>query len=180
MKPLPQLDLVAGPSRPWAGLGLCVVGGALVAYTALAFWQADARNRDTSAALTAQAARIQPPAARKLTEAERVQIAAVARVASELRAPWSDLLATFEDHGHDDVGLLKLEPDARARTVRITGQARDTQALFTYLRALEADSRLVDVALTTHQAEREIPGKPVRFVIQAGWRSAPAFAGTAS
>ena len=39
---------------------------------------------------------------------------------------------------------------------------------------LQADVRLVRVALTTQQLERETPGQPLRFVIQAGWRGAPA------
>ncbi|TXH53164.1 MAG: hypothetical protein E6Q93_19815 [Burkholderiaceae bacterium] len=57
--------------------------------------------------------------------------------------------------------------------VRITGQARNAKALFAYLHELEGDARLVRVALTTQQLERETPGQPLRFVIQAGWRGAP-------
>ena len=121
-----------------------------------------------------QAARLLPPAPRKLSEAERVRLTQAARVAGELRAPWGDLLATFEEHGQGDIGLLKLEPDAKAGVVRITGQARDAKSLFAYLHELEADVRLVRVALTTQQLERETPGQPLRFVIQAGWRGAPA------
>ena len=40
-----------------------------------------------------------------------------------------------------------------------------------YLRELEADPRLMHVALTTQQSERDTPGQPLRFVIQAGWRT---------
>lgn len=86
-------------------------------------------------------------------------------------APGADLLATFEEHGSNDIGLLKLEPDAKAGLVRVTGQARNTAALFAYLRELEADPRLMHVALTTQQSERDTPGQPLRFVIQAGWRT---------
>jgi Tfp pilus assembly protein PilN len=105
-----------------------------------------------------------------------VRYAQVNAVAGELSAPWSDLLAAFEEHGSGDVGLLKLEPDARAGLVRVTGQVRNTRALFGYLRALEADPRLERVVLTNHQVERNTPGMPLRFTLQAGWRRGSAAA----
>jgi Tfp pilus assembly protein PilN len=176
VKKIDHLDFLAPPPRPWAGFGLVLLACALLAAAANASWQVELRNRQDSARLEQRLARLQPPAPRKLSEAERLQLAAAARVASELRAPWDDLLATFEEHGQADIGLLKLEPDARARVVRITGQARDARALFAYLRALEADPRLVEVSLTTQQAENDTPGKPLRFTIQAGWRAAPSVA----
>lgn len=171
MKRVPRLDFLARRPRPWAGLTLALLAAALLVAASFSAWRIEQHNRAELARLNEQAAKRLPPPPRKLSEAERVRHAQAARVAAELRAPWADLLATFEEHGHNDVGLLKLEPDAKAGIVRITGQARSTQALFVYLRELEADPRLVQVALTTQQAERETPGQPLRFVIQAGWRS---------
>jgi Tfp pilus assembly protein PilN len=173
MKPVGQLDFLARAPRPWAGVLLASATAALLAAAAFGAWQLDQDNRQALAAVNERSARLLPPAPRKLSEAERVRVAQAARVAGELRAPWADLLATFEEHGQADIGLLKLEPDAKAGVVRVTGQARHAKALFAYLRELEADPRLVQVALTTHQAERETPGQPLRFVIQAGWRAAP-------
>ncbi len=173
MKLVRQLDFLAGAPRPWGGLGLVVLAALLLAAVSASAWQQDQDNRRALAQLNEQAARLMPPAPRKLSEAERVRLAQAARVAGELRAPWGDLLATFEEHGQGDIGLLKLEPDAKAGVVRITGQARNAKALFAYLHELEGDARLVRVALTTQQLERETPGQPLRFVIQAGWRGAP-------
>lgn len=171
MKPLARLDFMARAPRPWAGLVLCIAAAGLLAAAAASAWQLERDNRDRLALVNERAARLLPPPPRKLTEAERVRLAQATRVAGELRAPWADLLATFEEHGKSDIGLLKLEPDAKAGIVRVTGQARNTAALFAYLRELEADARLTQVALTTHQSERETPGQPLRFVIQAGWRT---------
>ncbi|WP_341888615.1 PilN domain-containing protein [Variovorax sp. YR752] len=172
MKRLPQLDFLAAAPRPWPGIALAAVAAVLLLVSALSAWRIEQDNRQALAQLNERAARLLPPAPRKLSEAERVRHAQAARVAAELRAPWAELLATFEQHGHTDIGLLKLEPDAKAGVVRVTGQARSTAALFAYLRELEADPRLAQVALTTHQTERETPGQPLRFVIQAGWRAA--------
>jgi Tfp pilus assembly protein PilN len=173
MKTLPQVDFVARPARPWIGLTLCLGLGAALAMLGWSSWQLEEHNRVQAATLARHAAARAPLAARRPTEAERVRLAQAQTVAGELRAPWSELLAAFEQHGGGDVGLLKLEPDARAGTVRVTGQARHSQALFTYLAALEADPRLEQVLLTTHQTEGDTPGNPVRFTIQAGWRLAP-------
>lgn len=171
MKPLARLDFMARAPRPWVGVALCAAAAGLLLAVAASAWQMERDNRDRLAVVNERAARLLPPPPRKLTEAERVRLAQATRVAGELRAPWADLLATFEEHGKNDIGLLKLEPDAKAGIVRVTGQARNTTALFAYLRELEADSRLTQVALTTHQSERETPGQPLRFVIQAGWRT---------
>lgn len=173
MKTLPHIDFVASPARPWFGIVMFSGLGALLAWLCWSGWQLEQDNRLQAAALARHAAALAPQALRKPTEAERVRLAQAQTVAGELRAPWSELLAAFEQHGGGDVGLLKLEPDARAGTVRVTGQARHSQALFTYLTALEADPRLEQVVLTTHQTESDTPGKPVRFTIQAGWRLAP-------
>jgi Tfp pilus assembly protein PilN len=172
MKPLRRLDFLARAPQPWAGVVLAALAGLLLGAAAFSAWRLEQDNRLALAALNERAAKLLPPAPRKLSEAERVRHAQAARVAAELRAPWADLLATFEEHGRNDIGLLKLEPDAKAGAVRITGQARSAQALFAYLRELEADPRLVQVALSSHQAERDTPGEPLRFVIQAGWRAA--------
>jgi len=144
---------------------------AAAAAAGLSCWQIELGNRQRGTELAAQAARRLPSPPPKLTEAERVRLAQAANVAGELRAPWGDLLATFENRGRGDIGLLKLEPDAKAGVVKVTGQARSTKALFAYLRALEDDARLERVALTTQQLERDTPGQPVRFTIQAQWRA---------
>lgn len=171
MKTLPTLDFLAGPPRPWGGIASAAFGAVLAAAAGLSCWQIDLDNRQRGVELAAQTARRLPPPPRKLSEAERVRLAQTANVAGELRAPWGELLSTFENRGRGDIGLLKLEPDAKAGVVKVTGQARNTKALFAYLRALEADTRLERVALTTQQLERDTPGQPVRFTIQAQWRT---------
>ena len=146
----------------------------LLAGVAFSSWRIEQDNRQALARLNEQAARLLPPAPRKLSEAERDVRLTQARAWRRIAPPWGDLLATFEEHGQGDIGLLQLRARCQGRVVRITGQARDAKSLFAYLHELEADARLVRVALTTQQLERETPGQPLRFVIQAGWRGAPA------
>jgi hypothetical protein len=173
MKPVPQLNFLQLRPRPWAGVCLALLAAGVLAATAWQGWALETGNREEASLLARRTVAAAPLPPRKLTEAERVRFAQASAVAGELGAPWSDLLAAFEEHGNGDVGLLKLEPDARAGLVRVTAQVRNTRALFAYVRALEADPRLDRVVLTNHQIERTIPGMPLRFTLQAGWRRAP-------
>ena len=170
MKPLPQVDFLQQGRLPWLGAALLLVAAVLLGVAGWQVSELDRDNRDTATLLARRAVALAPVPPRKPTEAERVRFAQASAVAGELGAPWSELLSAFEEHGSGDVGLLKLEPDARAGQVRVTGQVRNTRALFAYLRALESDPRLGSVVLTNHQLERDVPGRPLRFTLQAGWR----------
>jgi hypothetical protein len=171
MKPWPSLQLAGRPARPWAGLVLAALAlpGLLLQLAALRQAQqaqAQARHdlQTTRAATTT--------AARPASEADKRQLAQARQLLAQLQAPWFELMAAFEQHTRDDIGLLRLEPDARAMRVRVVAQARDQAAMLAYLQALEADPRLSDVLLLNHQLEADQPGRPVRFALQAGWRRA--------
>ncbi|TXH53163.1 MAG: hypothetical protein E6Q93_19810 [Burkholderiaceae bacterium] len=86
MKRVRQIDFLAGAPKPWAGLGLTAIAALLVAAVAFSGWQQEQDNRRALARLNEQAARLLPPAPRKLSEAERVRLAQAARLAGELRA----------------------------------------------------------------------------------------------
>jgi hypothetical protein len=177
MKPVPHLNFLRLTPRPWGGVVLALAAAGVLAAISWHGWELERGNREEASMLARRTVAAAPLPPRKLTEAERVRFAQASAVAGELGAPWSDLLAAFEEHGSGDVGLLKLEPDARAGLVRVTAQVRNTRALFAYVRALEADPRLDRVVLTNHQIERDTPGMPLRFTLQAGWRRGPAVGG---
>ncbi len=169
MKRPPTLDFAGGAPQPWIGLAVCVLAALMLAGGAAVSWQQQQRNGALAAALSQRSAQRQP-AARALSAAERTRVAQGERVMSELRAPWGELLSTFEAQSRPDIGLLKLEPDARTGLVRVTAHAKDTTALFAYVKALEGDDRLRNVSLVNHELERDTPGQPLRFTLQAGWR----------
>jgi hypothetical protein len=163
-----DIDFVARAPRPWFGLALALL--ALAALT-LALGQAWWLRQHTLGAAVRDA---RPAATRApLTESQRRSLIQVKSLAAQITAPWSDLLAVFEQHTLADVGLLRLEPDARSGRVKLSAEAKDVSAMMIYFTALEADPRLVDVVLANHQLERDVPGKPVRFTVQAGWRPVP-------
>jgi hypothetical protein len=169
MKRVPSLVFLA-PHRPrWVGWGLAALAVGGLAASAYASWCVE---RDTQAqAARLAATRPAQSANPTLSAADSALLVQARHIASQLNAPWDELLGVFEEHSVPGVGLLKLEPDAKAAIVRVTAQAGTADDMIAYVAALESDARLADVILVNHQIERETAGRPVRFMLLAGWRT---------
>ena len=170
MKTLPQLDFLAGAPRPWGGIA---AGGlAAVLLAGVASWRIEQDNRQALARLNEQAARLLPPAPRKAQgsgaraphagRARGRRIAPLGRPARHLRGTRARATSACSSSSPMPRPAWCASPAGHAMPSHF----------FAYLHELEADARLVRVALTTQQLERETPGQPLRFVIQAGWRGA--------
>lgn len=168
MKRLAPFDFAQRRHLPVPGIAFAVVGALLLLASAAAAWRFERDNAMLADHVKAAAAARAPRTA--MSTADRLLLAQARTVVSQLNAPWDDLLAVFEEHSTSKVGLLKLEPDAKAALVRVTAQAADVDAMVAYVRALEGDTRLSDVILANHQVDREIAGRPVRFMLVANWR----------
>ncbi len=171
MKPAPlQLDYVASPRRPrWAGLLLLAASLLLAGYLAQRYGDArrDLLRTETEKGLAPLARRAAP-----LVPAERVeeQQRSARLVLRKLALPWGPLIAMLEQASTRDVALLVLEPDAEQRVVRLTGEARDRDAMFEYVRRLSAGGALAEVHLVSHQVQQEDPRHPVQFSVQGALR----------
>lgn len=172
----PPLDLDFGTRRrrvrPLAVL-LLLAGAAFAAFALLRVADALAER----AAARAELARLEAarpgaakPAPKRAPEARlAAQVQAGRQVAKSLASPWGDLLEAVEQRPPKDVALLAVEPSAAKRTVRITAEARDAQAMLAHLKLLQQDGRLGDTLLVSHQRQLQAPGNPWRYQIQATW-----------
>jgi Tfp pilus assembly protein PilN len=104
---------------------------------------------------------------RERLEAEAKAAEAVVR---QLTVPWGALVGALEQASSRDVALLQLQPDAEQRHLRLTAEARDREAMFAYLRRLEAAPALAEVHLVSHQVQNEDPQRPIQFSLQADLR----------
>ena len=95
-------------------------------------------------------------------------------VSRDLQRPWADLFAALEKAKSDDVALLSLNPDASRGLVRITGEARQREAVLAFIERLDQDRALGNVMLVEDQIRQEVPERPVRFLISADWAGAGA------
>ena len=82
-------------------------------------------------------------------------------------------LSALEAAPHENVALLGIEPSIAKQQVRLTAEARDPEAMLDYVAALQADPRLSQVVLVSHQVQTQAAGKPVRFQMQSAWGVMP-------
>jgi hypothetical protein len=169
MKRVPSIVFLS-PSRPrWAGWVLAAAAAACLGASAYAAWRLELTVREHGARLAlaqaAQSPRSTPSAA------DRALLLQARSISNQLNAPWDQLLGVFEEHSMQTVGLLKLEPDAKAAIVRVTAQAGSAEDMVSYVAALESDNRLADVVLASHQIERDTAGRPLRFMLVASWKT---------
>ena len=169
MKRLPCIVLLAAPRPRWIGWSLVGIAAACLAASGYASWRVELDTRARSTRLAQAQALLLPRTT--LSSVDRALLVQARSISSQLNAPWDELLGVFEEHSVPTVGLLKLEPDAKAAIVRVTAQAATAEDMVAYVASLESDTRLTDVILASHQIERETAGRPVRFTLVASWRT---------
>ncbi len=147
---------------------LCVAAGALGARL-LAQQRAD--QAQLNAALTRAKAPLVVAVAAPVQPISEAQAAAVNSAIMQLNLPWRAL--------HDAVGaatpariaLLALEPDARRRSIKITAEAKTSDAMIDYVEALKEQELFSGVALVRHEINELDPNRPLRFQLEAEWRA---------
>lgn len=97
------------------------------------------------------------------------EIAFARETVSRLSTPWQSLFGAVEAGHTDSVALLSIEPDADARTVTITGEAKDYLAALSYMASLAQQQALRRVHLVRHETLRGGSRRPLAFTISAGW-----------
>jgi Tfp pilus assembly protein PilN len=90
-----------------------------------------------------------------------------------LSVPWDRILAALERTTAPEVALLAVQHDPRQGGVRIFAEAKEIPAMLEYLRGLQAERAFASATLENHRVEPQEPGRPVRFQVLAGTRTAP-------
>lgn len=172
-----QLDYQRG-NKPIPWLGWVVLIAALAALTLMgayyqaltqriAFWEQKVDHLERQSSHRA-------PAVRPFTEQEeRAQLLEVKQanlVVHQLAMPWNALFRAVEISAGKDVALLSLEPDAQKGMVKISGEAKDFNALLHYVRQLSKREVFGNVFLQNHTIQQSDPQKPLRFSLLAYWK----------
>jgi Tfp pilus assembly protein PilN len=168
-----ELDYVASPRRPlW--LGVLVLAAALGIGAELFARYHDAQLE--LARLEAATSLVSPqrrPARAVPKERLDEEVRAAEAVVRQLTLPWAALIETLERAATREVAVLQLQPDAHTRVLRLTAEARNREAMFRYVRRLEAAQTLAEVHVVSHQVQLDDPQKPIQFAVQAAIRAAP-------
>jgi hypothetical protein len=91
-------------------------------------------------------------------------------VRDHLLLPWRELFASLEAAKTAEIALLAVEPTGGKREIRVSGEAKNFQAVLSYLDTLGRSSELDNTFLASHQIDVEQPLQPVRFEIVTTWR----------
>jgi len=175
-----RLDIDFGrhrSARGWTGWLLALAGAAACGLVAMEIDRVDAAAQSLEREARTLVRRTGPASAAPVATGDLPalarRISAANRVVERLDEPWLDLLAAVEATAHERVALLSFEPDAAKRTVRIGGEARDTQALGEYVEKVAGRAPLAGVHLSQHELRDERGITLVRFTLTASWASRP-------
>lgn len=106
-------------------------------------------------------------------DAQALRVRDANAVLAELGLDWNGLFDGLEKAALPDAVLLEIRPEAAKGRLRLKGEARNLPDLLKYVRRLEDHAPLTDVVLAEHEVAQDDPQKPVRFVINAGWKQTP-------
>jgi Tfp pilus assembly protein PilN len=174
LRPL-QLDFKQSPRHlPWLGLLLLVVGVVLGAYVANEARALQAQIDLAEARLEVLAKRGKVPlAAPADPQIMQLEIRQANDILRQLTLPWDALFQTLESTSEKKVALLAIQPDAAKQIVRLSGEAKNFDALLGYIARLESSRVLNHVYLTSHEVRTQDAEKPVRFSLVANWTVQP-------
>lgn len=169
------LDFVHTSRRtPWIGvvvllLGALAVGAAANQERALSGQIELASARLAAISKGGQAKPVQPVDA----QAQQIEIRNANEILQQLALPWSDLFKVVETANEKEIALLSIQPDAGKRVLRLSGEAKNFEALLAYIARLEQTPMLSQVYLSNHEVRLQDPQKPVRFALVASWTVQP-------
>ena len=170
MRPL-SLNFERKPPGP--RLGYCIFAlGVLLLALELGAQALLAQEMEREALAVPQAraprvARVLPPGVASEADA----IAGALAVVGHLAGPGERLFVTLEAIDDPGVALLAFTPDTRKRTLRILAEAKDADAMLSYLRVLEQSRTFTQVVLVEHEIQDSDPQRPLRFSLAAAWGS---------
>lgn len=169
------LDFLRTPRRAlWAGMLLLIAG-------ALALGQAANQEQSLAGQIELADARLAvlakgsqaKPAQPADAEAQQQEIRRANEILQQLALPWSALFNVVETSNQKEIALLAIQPDAGKRVLRLTGEAKDFDALLAYIARLEQSPMLSQVYLSSHELRLQDAEKPVRFALVANWAVQP-------
>jgi Tfp pilus assembly protein PilN len=107
---------------------------------------------------------------KRLSEEQATAVNAAIR---QLDLPWRDLFDAIEAGTPAEIGLLSLEPDSCRAVIRIEAEADSSDAMLNYVETLKRQPFLTSVFLMKHAVDEKAGNHPLRFEIEAAWRSDP-------
>lgn len=163
-------------NRMWHWIGLALLALALVGAVQLAaYYRALSSEMVHLEKLIARIERtlhsdhIVAPVTTAEAQQLRTEVKNANEVLLQLSLPWNQLFQTVELANSDKVALLGIDPDSKRGWIKVSGEAKDFDALLDYIRTLQKSNFFTVVYLQHHQVQEQDPEKPIRFTLDASW-----------
>ncbi len=150
---------------------LLLLSGALVlAVSLFGFQQIKVRNVELQRQLQTRVASEIAPVVRENPQTKKAT-EAVDNAIRDIAIPWASLWKALEAVTADGIKMLTLEPDAKARTVRMRLIALNHAAMWAYLQNLNQQAALDNVRLISSEATDVGGQHAVAFLVEAAWKT---------
>lgn len=141
---------------------IAIVLGSALLITTLPGWMHSTSNTNPHV----QTAPRSQPAAPAVNTA---QAEVVNHAIMQLNIPWRDMFDAIEQATPDSIALIELVPEASKQRLKVTAQAKDSDAMLTYLEQLKHQSFFSGLVLTSHVMEQSDLQQSVRFTFEVSW-----------
>lgn len=153
-------------------LGISAVAASLWWHAEISSAAEDVEIRLTDAKRMMRRTTIRMTGSPRDTREMQQEVRAANSVIRQMTIPWDRLFGELTSSADETIALLAVQPDVQSRQVRISGEAKDLQAMLAYSRRLET-GMLNGVMLTGHEIKMQDPQRPVVFLMTAGWGEQP-------
>jgi Tfp pilus assembly protein PilN len=113
--------------------------------------------------------RVQAPGQTAEGAALQLEVRQANEILRQLALPWHGLFKAIESSNEKEIALLAVQPDMQKRVLRLSGEAKNFEALLAYVARLEKNEALSQVYITQHEIRSQDPERPVRFALVANW-----------
>jgi hypothetical protein len=110
-------------------------------------------------------------AARREAALPAEQSRALQEAVATIHLDWEALYRQIDQATREDIALLAITPNAAAKSLQLSGEARNLPALLGFVDALRRQP-LSQVSLLSHKIKADDPQHPIIFEIAATWSNA--------
>ncbi|HEX5612301.1 MAG TPA: PilN domain-containing protein [Burkholderiales bacterium] len=166
-----QLDFRAATRAPlWASALLAAIALAFAFELGLSYQKTREATAEAEHRLARSGKRNAPSRDAAALRASAEEMVAAREAYDRLAIPWESLFRALESTATEKVSLTAIEPDAKAGSVLISGEANDFLAALDYVGRLERSGTLKGAHLVKHELRPGDAQRPIAFSISASWK----------
>ena len=103
------------------------------------------------------------------TSASAAELVIARETLQRLALPWENLFGALEQASSERIVLMNIQPEPRAGTAIVSGEASDFPSVLDYIAKLKNSGKLRKVHLVKHEMRSTEPQRPLSFSVLIEW-----------